>query len=194
MSVINMKAKLKAFLAASMGVGILTSCGQGIEPIGNLGDSSLAAGPGLALPLVPSNNSYTFSSFTPYSQVSGNLYWGMQSASFVPQSTAVYAPGTGFVIAAETASQTVKILHNQHIYSMVIGVLPSGITAGSYVTAQSQIGTIPTSLSNNLVKFYVYVDGIAVCPLSYLSSAARGQLTSFFYGSFYNYQTNPCQQ
>jgi len=162
------------------------ACGQGQEPIANLGDPSQSLGPGLALPM--SVTGLTFNTFVPFS--SAKPSWGLTGA-YTGLVTPIVAPGTGFVMTADSASQTVSILHNSHIYTKVVGVIPAGVTVGSYVAGGSQIGTVANGF--NTITFSVYADGVAVCPLSYLTSTARGQLlTSFYNASVFN--SNPCQQ
>ncbi len=180
---LNQFRRLMVFLLA---LGIL-GCGQGNEPIASLGDASQSLGPGLQLPMSSSGYSY-FSTLIPYS--SSSPYWGLRG-TFTGTAVPIVAPASGLVLFADTASQTVTILHNPYIESKLVGVVPSGITAGTYVLAGAQVGTV--SNSAQYVEFFVIVNGSSVCPLSYLTSSARQQL----YTTFYNlggYNSSPCLQ
>lgn len=178
----------KSLTAALIALATVCSsgCGQGTDPWSNMGDPGMAIGPGLRLPL----NGQVFA-FTPYS--SSNPQWGLQgNGIFVGGTTQVFAPGSGYVMIADSGGQTVTIVHNAHIQTKVVGVLPTGLAVGSFVAAGAQIGTIPNALTNNTLNFSVIVDGASVCPLSYLTAAARQQVVANLYATSFN--SSPCLQ
>ena len=78
----------------------------------------------------------------------------------------------------DVSNQAISIYHNAHVISKVTGVL-NIVQVGAYVTLGTPVGTalpVSGSYANPIIKFYVYADGIAVCPLSYLNEAGRLQL------------------
>jgi hypothetical protein len=175
---------------ASLFVGLvivgLLGCGQGTDPLTLAGDPTNIS-PGLSLPL-PSSVSIT--SFTPYGQSGTDGFTLTYYSAVQGQAIAVDTPGTGLVSAVDTAGASVTILHNYHVSSRVTGITPS-VVLGTYVTSNQQIGVV--SNINSQIRFSVYVNGTAVCPLSYLSPSARQKMynSSFFYGGT-GYNQNPC--
>jgi murein DD-endopeptidase MepM/ murein hydrolase activator NlpD len=162
-------------------------CGQGNEPLASLGDPSSQYLSTFQLPLNVSTIS--FSSFVAYS--SSTPYWQFNSNNYT-SSTTIVAPASGEVIYADSGTQTIKIMHNSYTVSVIVGVTPSSVTPGTYVTAGAQIGTLQSLYT--FVKFQILINGTAVCPLSYLTSTARGQLSTYFYSVSGYSNSGPCTQ
>ncbi len=194
-----MKSNIRLSLAALV---LLTGCGAGNEPMSILGDPSQSlgaavglTGPGLAMPLSATAmgvGGYTSQGFIPYS--TSTPYIALQNTLFSTQTT-ILAPGTGLVV--DISNQGITIFHNAHVISKVTGIINT-VQVGAYVTLGSVVGTAIATAgfgSNPIIKFYVYADGLPVCPLTYLNEAGRLQLKaaiSYAQGSGYTGIGNPC--
>jgi len=178
----------------------MIGCGSGREPMSILGDPSQslggspgAAGPGLALPINPTANLYgSGSAFSPYT--ASNPFIGLQSQNYL-STTSINAPGAGVVI--DITNQSVSIYHNAHVISKVTGIT-TNIQVGAYVTQGQSVGfALPsttffqTAGQYPTLKFYVYADGMPVCPLTYLNAAGRAQLVTAY--SVTSFTNDPCQ-
>lgn len=175
-----MKSNIRLSFAALV---LLAGCGAGNEPMSILGDPSQSlgaavglTGPGLAMPLSATTmggGAYGSQGFTPYS--TSTPYIALQNTGFTSQTT-ILAPGTGVVV--DISNQGITIFHNAHVISKVTGII-STVQVGAYVTLGSVVGTaVATGFSNPIIKFYVYADGLPVCPLTYLNEAGRLQIKS----------------
>lgn len=157
---------------------IQMGCGSGTEPFSTLGDPSRAqvAG-GLTLP-----QPFTAPTLmTPFSSASD----GIAITGFVTD-TAARAPASGLVIATDATNVT--ILHNVHLVSRInLGTGTVSVPVGTYVTSASQIGTYAANI-NVTAKLSVFVDGVAMCPLSYLNTESRTYITQRLSNQ------NPCTQ
>lgn len=152
------------------------SCGQGTEPLSTLGSPTQANGPGLSFP-VPLNSTF---SLLPYSSSTNGLVLENQVVT-----TQVKAPASGLVVSISSGSSSITIQHTVHVASVITNINIGSVQVGTYVSTGQYIGNV--SFAGNLT-FSVLVDGVYVCPFSYLSSAARQSVYSTYSGSF----TNPC--
>ncbi len=76
----------------------------------------------------------------------------------------------------------VTIQHNAHLKSQVAGLQTVSVRVGDTLVAGSAIGNIAPSatLAQTTIKLAVYMDGIAVCPYSFMNSTARAFVNSNF--------------
>ena len=177
--------KLFSTLGMTLGATyLLAACGQGLDPIDLMGDPTQSQIGVLSLPIAASTSG--FASFIPFSSSNPGFTLNTNTG-FTQYATQIVAPGTGVVAIADIGGQSVTIEHTIHVRSRITGVT-SSVQVGNYVYAGTQIGTAVSSGTN--IQFSVLVDGVAVCPLSYLTTAARVQLTT---SSFYGTSTqSPC--
>lgn len=168
-----MKSKILILIGVSI---VLTACGQGTEPFSTLGDPTQGNGPGLSFP-VSLNQAYPL---TPYSSSTNGFQLPGQLVS-----TQVTSPGPGIIVAVNTATPSVTIQHNVHVASMISNISLGTVQVGSYVSTGTAIGTVSVA---GYLTFSVLVDGAYVCPLSYLTAAARKQIVSTYTGTI----INPC--
>jgi hypothetical protein len=176
-----MNLKVLLPMALSVCTSTLMGCGQGTEPMVLAGDASQTLISTLILPI-----STTLSGFTPFSSThDGFDLSGTFTGTVIP----VRAPATGLVVAADTTAQTITILHNVHVYTRMKYVT-SSVQVGNFVLAGQQIGTV-ANLSN-VLNFSVLVDNVSVCPMTYLSQAARQQMVIYIYSIYSLNSGNPC--
>ena len=163
-----MKNKIN-ILGLALIFGLFTACGTaGTDPL-SLMDN----------PFPPLNNIITGVSFpaltVPYT--AGNPSWsfagGFASFSYV-------APANGII--SEAGPNYVVILHSGRMATKITGLAIVTVRSGDTVLASQVVG----SFASSLVQFSVFIDGVPVCPLSYMSPAFRAVFFAGFGG-------NPCQ-
>lgn len=164
----------KVLILVGIVIGV-TACGSGNEPVGNLGDPSKIPVGTMDLPLASQFNSLIqlvtpFSSSSPYFTISSSN--GFTGFTVVP----IRAPATGMVSAA-VVGQSITIMVTPRV-SVQVSNVNTSVQVGNYVTQDQQIGTA-ANLTGQM-QFSVYVDGTAVCPLSFLNGTARSSLISFY--------------
>jgi hypothetical protein len=166
-----MNHKVIGFLSFLV-VGAL-GCGQGTDPVSTLGDSSVSMANTLSLPVTTANTFYAYGA--------ASDGFGFTTGLGAP----VRAPANGLIIAIDSGGQTLTMMHNTRELTRYRNVTPT-VQVGSYIFAGSQLGTVSTV---GTVYLSVVVDGVTVCPLSYLSSAARATILTIVGGNI-----NPCGQ
>ena len=180
-----MRGKILVLIGVTVG---LAACGQGNEPMSALGNTSVIPVGTMDLPLASQLGgggqillSQPYSSSTPYFTLNGFTGLGL---TVVP----VRAPATGMV-SNVVIGQSITILVTPRV-SVQISNVNTSVEPGNYVTQDQQIGNAATL--TGVMTFAVFVDGTAVCPLSFLSGAARSQLLSYY--TSYSATNSPCQQ
>ena len=164
---------LNLALVSSLGMGLL-GCGTGLDPLTVL-DNSLPA-LGSFVSTGGSYSSYLIGGFS-----ASNSYWLFQNSFASYFSTAV-APATGIVFDTGVVSLQnisgyyVSIIHSGRLMSRLFGLQVPTVHVGDSVVVGQTIGTF---YSGSQVAFQVLVDGVAVCPLSYMSAAGRAGLTNW---------------
>jgi hypothetical protein len=161
-------------------------CGSGTEPFNLLGDSSQALGAPtgqtggqLNLPLASTTLSGAQASsftFVPFSSSASRPYFTLRSAYFFgTSSNLIVAAGSGVVV--DTLNNSVTLMHNAHVVSKVMNAQAT-LPVGSYVAQGATIGTTYSQsyYASPEIRFYVFADGIPVCPSSFLSQTARTQM------------------
>ncbi len=150
-----MMKKLALFLAITAALG----CANGSDPLTALGDPSVT--PALALPFTLTSATVTsqteFTAATPYFE------WTFGTA--VPT-----APAAGIVTAvdATASAASVTIYHNAHVTTQVSKLLSISVRVGDVLAAGQSLGGVTLT-----ARFTVFLDGSAVCPLTYLGTESR---------------------
>ena len=157
------------YVIFAVALGIMSACGSsGTDPL-SLMDA----------PFPPLNSIMTGVTFpvltTPYT--AANPFWtfasGFGSFSYV-------APANGIV--SEAGANYVVILHSGRLATKITGLGIVSVRSGDTVFASQVVG----SFANMPVQFSVFVDGVSVCPMSYMSASFR---QFFISGGFAG---NPC--
>ncbi len=148
----------------------LSACG-GNEPFSLvLQDPVINDSTGLSLP-VPQG---VIASLVPFSSSHDGI--GIAYGAFSTQ--VVAAPLSGTVTQVDTTSNpgftNVTIYHNPRLTSRLSFLQIASVRVGDFVNTSDQLGTLSNSGLTG-IKLSVFIDGsaTAVCPLSYLTSAAR---------------------
>jgi hypothetical protein len=114
-------------------------------------------------------------------------YWLFLASSFSGFGGYYSAPAAGLVTSVGVANISgisgsyITIVHSPHLATQLFGIQSlNNIQAGSYVVQGQNLGTY---FSTGNLGFKVLYDGVAVCPLSFLTPQFQAQ---FSFGS------NPC--
>ena len=153
---------------------VVSACGTGQDPLAvALGNPNVLPVAMMSLPLA--SNVSGVSLQTPFSATNPNFT--LYSPSYTGGTTAVLAPITGLVTQVDTAAQSVTIMANSRVSVQLSGVSGSSIIPGSYVVQDATVGIASTTFGS--VKFAVLFDGVAVCPLTWLSASARSKMLAY---------------
>jgi murein DD-endopeptidase MepM/ murein hydrolase activator NlpD len=174
---------LFACLGMILSLNALSACGNAggsVDPLSLFNDSSI---PELQ-PIVQSfgvfNNGQAFTSASPFWRLTGAQI-GFGGGSYV-------APARGIVTSSGIGSFNgitgfaLTIAHSGRLATRYIGITPV-VRTGDSVVAGQVIGTI-VAFNSNDVAFQVLLDGSPVCPLSFLSSSFRSQISGWSLGAF----------
>ena len=167
----NFKAlfQKKSFLGFSL-LLVLSACGTGADPLSFLDNSIPSLGP-----IYSTGNfqiSYLQNGFS-----STNTYWTFNS-TFSNLGNYV-APANGIITdfglstVTGTSGYYLTIMHSTRLTTRIFGIqsTPNARVGDSVVAGQS-LATFYVYLSSS-IAFQVLLDGVPVCPLSYLNSAFR---------------------
>lgn len=169
-----MKSIMTKFLVLVLTASALSACGTYRDPLAMMADPSKNAIPqNMSLPV---NQSF---SFTGYVKGSHEAFTFYNSGWFGVQ---VVAPISGTII--ENINNSITIRHNQNLSVKVSGVW-SQFRPGEYLANGNILGTTLPNVAGS-IEFYVYVNGVAVCPLTFFTTTARQQILNVAMG------TNPC--
>ncbi len=125
-------------------------CGSASDPLLSLGSND---NPSLSFPGVVSAVTGTFSTSNPF------LLFSLNAG-------AVLAPGPSLVLEVSTTSVTLR--HNTRITSTISGMSTVSARPGDFIAAGSTLGT-----ALGTVQWSIQENGIAVCPVSFLSANVR---------------------
>ncbi len=169
-----MKTILSKLLVLALTTTALSGCGTFRDPLAMMADPSKNAIPeNMSLPV---NQSFSFTGYVKNTHEAftfyNNSWFGVQ----------VVAPITGTIV--ENTNYSVTIRHNQNLSVKVTGVL-SQFRPGEYLANGNYLGTTLPNVAGS-IEFFVYMNGSAVCPLTFFSTTARQQILNVALG------TNPC--
>lgn len=169
-----MKTVFTKFLAFALITTALSGCGTYRDPLAMMADPSKNAIPqNMSLPV---NQSFSFTGYVKNTHEAFTFYnngwYGVQ----------VVAPISGTIV--ENANYSVTIRHNQNLSVKIVGVL-SQFRPGEYLANGNILGTTLPNVAGS-IEFYVYVNGSAVCPLTFFTTTARQQILNVAG------LTNPC--
>jgi murein DD-endopeptidase MepM/ murein hydrolase activator NlpD len=179
--------KLKNFLKLGMllvSLATLNSCGNAggtVDPLSLFNDSSI---PELQ-PIVANFGVFTTTA-SPFS--ASNPFWTLNAFGGAFTGASYIAPAKGIVTSSGIGSFNgisgfaITIAHSGRLATRFIGINPV-VRTGDSVIAGQLIGTI-VGFNANQVAFQVLLDGTPVCPLSFISSGFRAQLSGWSFGSF----------
>jgi hypothetical protein len=156
------------FVRGIFAIGVLSSfllSGCGNSPLGSLGDASSIPS-NLSLPVALVNGSF---SGVGSSELQSASAWRFNSVTTTP-----VAPAAGLVV--EISGTSLTVLHSARLASRFTGIQGVAFRAGDYVDAGRQLST--NTFVNSTFTYSVLLDGVAVCPLSYLSASARSGVAS----------------
>ncbi len=159
---------LKIFTLMSLSIASF-GCGTGIDPLVLFDDSIPELGPIISSSFVGSWVTVPFSASNPF--------WVMSQASFGVGN--FLAPQRGVV--TELGTDSISIIHSGRIATKIVGLTSINIRVGDTVTAGQALALF---IGSGNAEFHVYLDGNAVCPLSFLSQTFRQGFGSF---------SSPCQ-
>ncbi len=169
-----MKSFMTKFLVLALTTTALSGCGTYRDPLAMMADPSRNAIPqDMSLPV---NQAF---SFTGYVKGSHEAFTFFSNGWFGVQ---VYAPIAGTIV--ENANYSVTIRHNQNLSVKITGVL-SQFRPGEYLANGNILGTTLPNVAGS-IEFFVYVNGSAVCPLTFFTTTARQQILNVAG------LTNPC--
>ncbi len=147
-----------------------SACGTaGNEPMSVLGDPNKSLVGEITLPIAVTS----FATLTSFSSTTDGFELLNLNAIGVSQSIA--APLGGYVSGID--STQIVIVHNSHVSTRLSRLASVVVRVGDYVTAGQVLGTSAVT-SGIVVRLAVMVDGVAVCPYSYLSASARSDINS----------------
>ena len=160
-----------------VGVNACGSATGSVDPLSLFNDSSIPS-----LEPIFSGASFTttsgfYTSATPYWVFQNNGAW--TGGSYLSAAKGIVtSTGTGSFNGI--SGYAVTIAHSGRLATRFVGITPI-VRSGDSVLAGQVIGSIiGFSYSANQVAFQVLLDGVPVCPLSYVSSNFRAQLNTFF--------------
>jgi hypothetical protein len=163
--------KIGLVMSLVVGITFLSACGQGVDPLFGLnGVDPLLVGQGTLI--FPLESPYGQSYFT-ILLGSGNE-WTLGPAII---GTQVKAPAAGYIVGLDQSQQSITVMHNSRLSTRIRGVTATGVTLGSFVGQNQLVGTLAT-LQSSGIPFAVILDNAIVCPLSFLTAAARQQILS----------------
>ena len=178
--------KTKVFFAGVLMIFGLSGCGNAggsVDPLSLFNDSSI---PQLE-PIVQNFGVFTNtgSAFSPQ-----NPFWTLNALAAGFGGASYIAPARGIVTSSGVGSFNgvtgfaLTIAHSGRLATRYIGITPVVRTGDSVVVGQV-IGTIVGfNAGNSQVAFQVLLDGVPVCPLSFLSSTFRLSLGGLGLGTF----------
>ncbi|MGK5088399.1 M23 family metallopeptidase [Bdellovibrionota bacterium FG-2] len=147
-----------------------SACGTaGNEPMSTLGDPNKTFVGEIALPVAVTS----FNTLTPFSASTDGFELNNTLAVAVSQNVA--APLAGYVSGID--STQIVIVHNAHVATRLSRLASVSVRIGDYVSAGQVVGT-SAATGGIVVRLAVIVDGVAVCPYSYLSASARSDINS----------------
>lgn len=149
----------------------MQGCGTGVDPL-ILFDDSLPT-------LGPITSGSIAGSFLTQVYTEANPYWIFNNASFAGN---FLAPANGVV--TEITTNSISILHSARILSKIEGFSSINVRLGDTVYAEQALAFF---IGGTPVKFQVFLDGNAICPLSFLSQSFRASMINFNAGA------GPCQ-
>ena len=141
----------------------------------------------LQLPLTADTNFIsTISAFS-----AASPYWDMTVVSSQLQTIVAQAPGDGVVTDVVSTSEgiTVTIAHNSRFASRLSRLATVSVREGDKVLKGATVGTGASTVFGQ-IRFEVFLDGGARCPLSFLNEAGRQKIAVTWVGGF---NFNPCQ-
>ena len=169
----------KAIVGISLVLG-LSACGGAngvVDPITLFSDNS-----------IPNLNAIVANGFAGQTLV-GNFtpstpYWIM-TGSFVGAPVVSPANGivtsTGITVIDGNSVTYVAIAHSGRISTAIYGMQNVIVRAGDSVRAGVSLGAF-VGWGANRVAFQVLLDGVAICPLSFMSDSFRSTLATFSFG------------
>lgn len=166
-----MRLLIQALFIFTLLAGLI-SCGNGTDPTNILGDPNQI--PSLSLPVTVTN-------FTNYVQqyAPSTGHDGFDFPTFT-QSVAVVAPAPGVIARVDKVNEiaTVTIFHSSRFASRIANIA-SSIRVGDTVAQNQTIGTTTAYT----LRFSFLVNGVTVCPYSYLNGDALKTISNAF-GSY----------
>ena len=143
----------------------LQGCGTGVDPL-KLFDEPLP----VLKPIISSVSGLSATFLTqPYSE--SNPYWILSTADFQGN---FLSPAEGVITGL--TSESITIMHSGRLTSKLTGLSSINTRLGDTVVSQQALGVY---LGSGTIKFQVYLDGKAVCPLTFLSESFRQAFISF---------------
>jgi murein DD-endopeptidase MepM/ murein hydrolase activator NlpD len=175
--------KVFAVLSVISSLASLSGCGNAggsVDPLSLFNDSSI---PQLDTIFSTSGGFTTISNFFSAS----SPYWKFQASGGTWGAISYLAPAKGIVTSLAPATlngsvsgTAVTIAHSGRLATRYVGITPI-VRSGDSVIAGQVIGSLLGYYGSlNEGAFQVLLDGVPVCPTSYLSSNFRAQLSSFF--------------
>jgi hypothetical protein len=171
--------------AAMTCAAVMTGCASGNDPLNALGSPGASFEGTMLLPYGTINGTVVNPiSYTPYSVAAG--VDGMEFNYSVAGSVTLVAPVAGLVTATDNVT-TVSLTQNFHVTTRLTRMSSVSVRVGDYIPAGGIVGTTSLSGAGNqvAVRFAVLVDGVTVCPYSFLTDTVKGtvNLTSRLSGN-----------
>jgi len=162
----------------------LNGCGNAggsVDPLSLFNDSSIPE----IQPIVANFGVFTTTA-SPFT--SSSPFWTLNAFGGAFSGASYLAPARGIVTSSGVGSFhgitgfAITIAHSGRLATRFIGINPV-VRTGDSVVAGQLIGTI-VGFNPTQVAFQVLLDGAPVCPLSFISSSFRAQLSGWSFGAF----------
>lgn len=175
-----MKNTIKnAIVGISLVLG-LSACGGAngvVDPITLFSDNSIPKLNAIvANGFVGSTLSSPFTPSTPYWLMNGTVL----GAPVVAPANGIVT-STGLTTINGTSVTYVAVAHSGRISTAIYGMQNVIVRAGDSIRAGDSLGSFVGFTGQ--VAFQVLLDGVAICPLSFMSDSFRATLTNAFFGS-----------
>jgi murein DD-endopeptidase MepM/ murein hydrolase activator NlpD len=161
---------------------LIASCGGGTDPLKAFSDPN--AIPVFTLPVPAPTVGYIFTLTTPSASPTPATFTNTIGLGIVSQ-IQVTAPAAGVVTNVDTTSlpgTTLTFYHTPQISSQVENLVSTALRIGDVVNQGDVIGVSATSPAGVFtyvgVYFSIFLNGQAVCPLSYLDTTSVRQINA----------------